>query len=590
MQSLKSWITTASSKKINDFIAAVLTVLIVSLLFRSYTSFIYSTNDDLFIKSIVSGEVTGKPEFRGIYLGVLVGFIISRLYLLIPTLPWYGLFLCLCQMLAMLVVLYQCLRHTEKKGNKIIVLLLFCLISSGIQIQHFAFIQYTVVAAIVGAASIFSFIITEEREEPLQFFKANLPSFLLFILSLSIREKATLMLMPIAGMLWLFKWLNGPKPFSRKRIMAYFGYMGIILVLLAGIKVVDRAAYSQESWQKFLDYTRAREQITDYYGYPDYEKYKDLYEQYGISYESYIGAAEHYQILIDENINAEFMQAIATVAREDSRENFSLQSRIKETIINFINRNLDYSDRPLNLFVYTAYAIITLLALIGRKYRALLCEAFLLTGRMVSWFYLIWNGRYPERVTQGLYFGELLSLLAIGLFFQLFSTKKKMALVISIGLFGILTICCGMKKAAKVQGAVEGRLFTSTAYNQLKEYCASHPDHLYLLDMHSVEYYTEDIFDNQEYRYLNFMTLGSWLPKSPLYTEKLHNIGITNLEEAILESSEIFFVFKDDEGIEPDYLYQYFSMKYPQRSFHIADIFKADNGDTFFILQLVQLQ
>ena len=586
MQSSKLWITTASSKKTTDFIAAVLTVLLLVGIYHSYTSFVFSTNDDLFIKSIVSGEVTGKPEFRCIYLGVLPGLVLSRLYLIFSTIPWYGIFLCFCQMLAMLVVLYQCLQHARKIASKIVILLLFGLISGGILLQHFAMIQFTVVASIVGAASVFSFYVTDDEKQGWYFLKANIPSFLLFVLSVSIRDKAAFMLLPMAGMLWLFKWLNGSNPFNRKRMIGYFGYMGITLALLGGIKLVDKVAYAGEDWQEFWSYTHASEQIVDYYGYPDYEKHKELYDQYGISYESYEGAAERYLLLIDENINAKSMQAMETAVREDYNESHSIQNRIRDTIGDFVARNLDYTDRPLNLFVYAAYAVITVLAFIRKKYKVLLCECLLLVGRMCSWLYLFWQGRYPERITQGLYFGELLALLAIGLSFQLFSVKKKISLVICIGLFSALSLYFGIHKAEKVQGAVQGRLFNSTAYSQLKEYCMSHPQNLYLLDMRSVEYYTEDILEKQEYRNLNFVTLGSWIPKSPLYTDKLDHVGIHNLEQSVLESENIYFVFKDEKGLEPDYLYDYFREKYPECSFKTADVLKADNGNTFLLIQL----
>lgn len=586
MQSSKLWITTASSKKAIDFIVAVLTVLLLAGIFHSYTSFVFSTNDDLFIKSIVSGEVTGKPEFRCIYLGVLPGLVLSRLYLLFPMIPWYGIFLCFCLMVAMLVVLYQCLRHARKMTSKIVILLLFGLISGGILLQHFAMIQFTVVASVVGAASIFSFYVTDDQKEGWDFLKANIPSFLLFVLSVSIRDKAAFMLLPIAGMLWIFKWLNGSNPFNRKRMIGYFGYMGITLALLGGIKLIDVAAYAGEDWQEFQAYTNASEQIVDYYGYPDYEKHKELYDEYGISYESYKGAKERYLLLIDENINAKSMEAMETAVREDYNESHSIKNRIWDTVGAFVNRNLDYTDRPLNLFVYMAYFVITILAVIQKKYKAVLCEFLLVAGRMFSWLYLIWQGRYPERITQGLYFGELLALLAIGLSFQLFIVKKKISLLVCIGLFSALSLYFGLHKAEKVQGAVQGRLFSSTAYSQLKEYCMSHPQNLYLLDMRSVEYYSEDILEKQEYRNLNFVTLGSWIPKSPLYTDKLENMGIHNLEQSVLESENIYFVFKDEKGLEPDYIYHYFKGKYPKSNFIVADVLKADNGDTFLLIQL----
>lgn len=588
MQSSKLWITTESSKRAIDFVVALTTVLLLVFIFRSYTSFVYSTNDDLFLKSIVSGEITGKPEFRCIYLGILPGIVISRLYLLFPTIPWYGIFLCFCLLSAMCVVLYHCLRHAVKISKKIVILLLFSLISGCLLLQHFALIQFTVVAAVTGAISIFLFFLSDDEKQGFAFIRANIPSFLFFLLSVSIRDKAAFMLLPMGGMLWLFKWLSGSNPFYRKKILGYFGYMGIILTLLIGVKLIDRVSYAGEDWQEFWSYTEANSQLVDYLGYPDYEKHKDLYDRYGITYESYIGAAKRYLLLLDDNMNAESMQALASVAQVDEYSEKSLQDRIGDTVTNFVARNLSYTDRPLSLFVYVAYLIIFVLAVLQKKYKVLLCVCFLLIGRMVSWIYLIWQGRYPERVTQGLYFGELLALLAIGISFKLFDSRKRISMLICMELLCVLSLYFGIQKAEKVRGAIQGRLYDSTAYTQLKEYCTSRPQNFYLFDMRSVEYYTEDILQKQEYTYLNFAVLGSWIPKSPLYTTKMKKAGIHNLEQSVLKSSNLYFVFKDEKGLEPDYLYNYFMAKYPACRYLTADHFKVDIGDIFLMIQFQQ--
>ena len=56
--------------------------------FHSLSPFIYFTNDDLFFKTIASGEVMGQPCSRLWYIGYPVGLVISFFYKMIPTLPW----------------------------------------------------------------------------------------------------------------------------------------------------------------------------------------------------------------------------------------------------------------------------------------------------------------------------------------------------------------------------------------------------------------------------------------------------------------------------------------------------------------------
>ena len=56
----------------------------------------YDLNDDVLMKDILAGVYTGTPEGHNIQMLWLVSAFISLFYRMIGTLPWYGLFLCLC--------------------------------------------------------------------------------------------------------------------------------------------------------------------------------------------------------------------------------------------------------------------------------------------------------------------------------------------------------------------------------------------------------------------------------------------------------------------------------------------------------------
>ncbi len=67
----------------------------LALLFSAQFDFYYDLNDDTMIKDIVSGAYTGQPSGYCIQMLYPLAWCIALCYRAIPTVPWYGLFLCL---------------------------------------------------------------------------------------------------------------------------------------------------------------------------------------------------------------------------------------------------------------------------------------------------------------------------------------------------------------------------------------------------------------------------------------------------------------------------------------------------------------
>ena len=67
-----------------------------------------------------------------------------------------------------------------------------------------------------------------------------------------------------------------------------------MMLLIMGF---EKLAYNREDWKEFSDYTSASETLYDYTGYPDYDTYKDVYNELGLTRSSYEAAAHHYNII-----------------------------------------------------------------------------------------------------------------------------------------------------------------------------------------------------------------------------------------------------------------------------------------------------
>ena len=69
-------------------------------------------NDNIYLKTIISGEMTGKSEPHMLHISVISGFILSIFYTITGNgIPWFGLFLCLSMAFPMILMLYVSLKR-----------------------------------------------------------------------------------------------------------------------------------------------------------------------------------------------------------------------------------------------------------------------------------------------------------------------------------------------------------------------------------------------------------------------------------------------------------------------------------------------
>lgn len=554
---------TQVDKRINIFISTV-TVLVMFFLFHRYTPFIYSTNDDIFLKSIVSGEASGIPNAHMIYSGYLLGIVLSFLYKMNSLIPWYGFYLVLSLLLCMGLILYQLLEHTKRISCKVIVSVLYSVILFEVLMQHMAVIQFTVVAAVVSATAIFWYYLVDIDQTTKEYLKANTITFLLTLLALNIRMKVFLMCLPFAGALWIVKY---KKENVKKQILLMMGIFSMIVISI----VVLLVAYGGKDWKEYRTYNEAREQIYDYIGYPEYDANKELYQEYGISYDSYIAASTKYNLLLDDHINKESMVALAKQRINEKREEIIWNERLEISIKDFVEHHIGYSDRPLCFFVLAGYLLVLLSIMITRKWRTLIPVGLLFGGRMITWIYIIYGGRYPVRITQSLFLVELIVLLGISIEHKLYDMKQRW-LPYGLGIaYAVFLVFSGARYVKATQGIVTYREEISSAFDELKEYMVMHQDNTYYLDIDVANYYTTDIFSSERI-VKNYAVMGSWIPKSPLYENKIRNLD------------EVYYVFPVDQMLEYDYFKSF--AKGLQYKLVLEDTLITGNGTVYEIVTL----
>lgn len=637
---------TVSPKAFEPYFLSIFSALVVFLLFcyfRRLSPFIFQTNDDLFLKMIVSGVMTGRPDPRMFYLSYPAGLLLSALYRLFPQLPWYGLLFCFTIGLTMAVILSSILRREKHPAVRLLSVVLFGLFSYGFLFLHIAELQFTTVTAMAGCGALFLFFLAPPADSLRETFKNNTGFLLFSAYSFCFRGQAFLMFFPMIGMIGLGKYLDAGKSSSaslfqinrqRKNLLALAGFF---IAVIGSLFLLEKLAYQKEDWKEFSAYTEASETVYDYEGYPDYDTYEETYTELGITRSSYEAAAHRYCIAMEPGINRKTMETLASITEKDRRLSLSeLPGKIREMAAFFLDRHLSYTDRPLNLLVYCFYILFFICGILSGKKSALRDILFLGFARMVIWTYLVFYGRLPSRVSQSIYMGELTVLLAIAFGYRLWAFRgtaapsdtvvSRKAVVFpetavsrktvfvpetaaqeavkkhngnsilrqrACSAFWAVTICfltfvClrfGFPKARAAAWEASSRLQFSQSFVDIKNYFYEHPDNFYYLDMDSFGSFTEDGLRETISEYDNFLYLGSWIPHSPWYDAKFERQGIADPARALFENPNVFVVFMNTEGISYDYLADYYAENYPGVTLEIADTVDVSNDLQFLILK-----
>lgn len=573
---------------------SLISVFALIVLWNALSPFIIE-NDNFYLKTIASGEMTGSPEARMYYMGIISGFVLSLLYKITGNgIPWFGILLCLSLSTVMLLLLYKSLLATQKIWQAVIVYLLYMLVFAGIFYQYFAKTHYTLATGFAGASSLFLLFLLKEAEETKKYVLKALPFLFLSLWSLGIRDKAFFMLIPFFGMVFIGKLLDIKKKTFKNLLIAGLSF-AFVLAFAVGI---NKAAYAGEDWKEFRSYTTASEQLFDYEGFPDYETHKETYEKMGITQSSFEAITRHYNIIMDPEVNDVNFTELAKISREERLEKEpAVLKRTVDVFKTVLRYNLlEYQDRPINITVYILYLFVFLLALISKKYRALRDIAFIVVARMFDWFYLVWNGRFPFRVTQIIYIAELVLLVGIIIKYELAflpdkkteNTKKKIGIksvfIILLVAITAATIRFGFPVMKKNYESIKGFHEMSVCFVELEDYLSSHPDNFYFFDMSHL-YYTEDTLSFKKKPIENYVYMGSWMPNSPWYNNKMKAWGFDTPTEGLLEKDNVYIIYQQVDFDTRDFLDYYFEEHFPGTKIEVVDTFESSNGFVYEILK-----
>lgn len=577
-------------KRYGNCIPVLAAVVINAVLIGAVFDYYYDLNDDTLMKDIMSGRYAGVPDGHNMQTLYPLGLAVSLLYRLCGEIPWYGLFLFVCQFGCLFLVGARTAGLIQRKGKDragasgsgVTAAVLLTVFVWGGFLTHLAEVQYTITCALLSATGIFLLLTMPERDTWKDFFKEGLPSILLFFLAYQLRTEMLLLTLPFAALAGLFSMVQESRRGGKESL---FRYLAAALLLLLGMGLLsgaDAAAYASEEWKDFRTFFDERTTVYDFY--PEavtQDTYSEELEGLGVS-ENQQELLRNYNFGLDEEIDTVLLSKVADFAKSQIGGSRDWTTLFRQRFAEYLYRITHGEDAPYNLLVLCLCAAVLVRGIAGavcekkepfyRRYAALWVLVLYALMRTAIWMFLLLRGRYPERITHSLYLTEIFLLFAMLLRLGRtmpraeegngrgdFCRSLQRGVLRGLGL--VMLLVCILNAEQQVRTLLQ-RQTERESVNQerqaIEEYCALHPDCFYFEDVYSTVSFSEKLFAETggiskaeaggEYRGCNYELLGGWMCKSPLYREKLRAYDIDEAGEALLFSEGVCLIVSDTEA------------------------------------------
>lgn len=551
--------------KYDNCIAVGVITLLSALLMGLFFDFYFDLNDDTMMRDILAGVYSGVPDGHNMQMLYPLGAFLALCYRLCRTIPWYGLFLCLCQFGSFYLVGLRLCAFFRTRRGKLLSLLSLVFFQWGIWMTHMVNIQYTITCAMLSAAAVFWFLTTPKELSIKEFVGKNLPGVLLVILAYQLRTEMLLLMLPFMAFALLVHWWEEKPLFSIGKLKKYGAVFGLMLLGMGLSQMIDLAAYGSAEWKDFRQFFDKRTAIYDFY--PDMitrDEYSDTLEELGVS-PSQQTLLRNYNFGLDEEIDFRMLARVAAGAKLAVGGERDWAAFFREKLLLYRYRTFHADDAPYNLLVllgYAAYIIsVVILYMEERRQNArkaaeklfgsVIWIALLVLLRSALWLFILLRGRDPERITHSLYLVEFV-LLAVMILRQSQESGGRRRVLFFRGCITLFLVLTAGRLAMSLPAvrADQGRRETvNRDWYDIDSYCRAREENFYFEDVYSTVAFSGKLFAEGDNTRANYDIAGGWMCKSPLYREKLSAYGIETGEDALLGEG-VYFIMSDAEQSE----------------------------------------
>lgn len=568
-----------------EYVFTLILVVVIAIIVTNKLGYLYSTNDDVMLKSIICGYLTGTPEKHVINIMYISGVIGTCLYNIFPQVPWYDLFMIGMHYLCWYMLIVRMGQQCKSKKTKTMLIMLFTLFLVGIDLKYLVMHQYTILTTQLVSVSIF-WILTSKVHQGVEYWIERTVILGMLISAMWLRKEAFLLALPVFLIAVLYElWTNK----GTKTVRNIYVYISVFLLFFLTTFAIEKIAYSDSEWSAFMRSHDARIQVYDYTGVPSRNDYIEEYEKIGIDEGDWM-AIYTYNCELADDFGADKMEAVAEISVQNQKSWRDVSNNIdlfKQSIYKVCSSLYDNQIHPISFYLVCVYlSALVICYKENNKKNLIVCGAVLLFYSAV-FIWLVNRGRVPERVIYGICFMQLIFLCAIIInnAKNIFNEIKKDRFWFSV-ISSISMIVLGVSLIYSWQNIkVERNILLQKAvdWENVNEYFAENSENYYCIDTDSFSFSIEKMF-SEKIESDNMIRMGGWILNSPLQEKRMENQGIDNLLEQLVYSNNYYIV--QDESKDTIWIDTICKEKGYDVQPTIVDVIVTPNGRVFEVIQL----
>lgn len=513
-----------------SIVLVLLIIFFVSLV--SKHEIIYTMNDDIALKAIVSGRYTGEPSFYMIFSGFPYSILLVLLYKITNAVDWYGLVLVVSMMFFLGYTIYNIIKNKEDILKKVIYTILIFTVVVIVFNTFLVELTFTSVSAFIATCCLILYLLPDAKMK-------NIIMTIGIALSFGIRMKSCLMVLVFFVPALFYKNYKDKEKLKKDIILGL--KVGLVLIICF---IVEKSFYNNSEWKEYLEYNESRSLYYDYYygafvNYP-IENSIEMYKKAGLD-EAEMNLLHTYGgIAFYDDIQPK-MGKLIELCKQDIKINSDIKQTIKEMI-----KNTDNIYYIITLILIA----ITIIVSSNKKEKIITILPFILL-QIALLAYLAIGGRIPERVLVPLYTCYIVTNIYIIL--QEKNLKNSLNKILNYGkwLVLILVISAFFISINITMESVSTPFGTNA--DMMETYFKEHSENFYIYDNNELERFKPF----KEYSVNNYINMSGWTVYSPLHKQVIKNQGASSFKELLFRDNVYMVLYSQSsidsyQALEPD--------------------------------------
>ena len=517
--------------------AALLAALLCNALFLLVTVLLvrvgFESNDDLTLAAFVDGQMAQSTAHIP-YINIALGALLKGIYdLLGRGVAWHsiGQYLLLFTSFTAMGAAFN--RRLGLRLGTLAMLLLLLFFGA----DAYTVINYTKTAAVCTAGGMLLLVLYLEASDTRSILPGAVLGGVLCLFGFLLRDMEALPCLAIlAGLCLRWAWgelfgTQGGLGGKLARLLRRALPLLLLVLLMGGFRLLDRAAWSSERWAPYASFDAVRVAYSDY-GRPAWAEMPEEYEALGLT-ETDAKLLEQGNYFDPEAYSQDLMQAIS--AARDAR--FPHPS-FGECLGKFLDTCLRGFFR--NLPVYGLLLMLGLwLALGKRKARDWLCLAWAAGLFLLCYLYLIWRGRYLiDRVDLGLFLA-----VAVSLAWMLEPQRLRQERSLCLALLALALVSSFFLTRGSFRGAEKEDF---SAERAAVERLLADREHVYFAKLDTVSDRIYSPFEPADAGYWDrIVLLGGFDCNHPTIMDNLRLYGVDNPYRDCVDNPRVYFIEDD---------------------------------------------